>query len=168
MTGNFNIATLNVRGAIKKPDKRINILSGIKLNNLDILLLQETHVNNLKIKFEIDRFFDCQSFWSFGSNDSRGVAILLMNNFNYEITKFDTDNEGRILKIVLQTNLGCLNIINIYAPNDASNRKIFFKSIDHFFIGASPIILGGDFNCIEDLQLDKIGGNPMNGREGSV
>ena len=168
MAEGFNIGTLNVRGAIKHNELRKKIISCVKLYDLNILMIQETHVNNLRFKYDIDRIFDCQSFWSFGSNDSRGVAILVMNNFEYKINKFENDNEGRLVKVEISSNSGDLNIVSVYAPNDGATRKTFFRNIDNFIIGRSPTIIGGDFNCVENLKLDKIGGNPSNGTAGSV
>ena len=109
-------------------------------------MLQETHVNNLKLKYEIDRIFNCQSFWSFGSNDSRGVAILIMKNFEHKMNKFENDNEGRMIKVELSSDLGNLKVVNVYPPNDVTHRKTFFKNIDTFIRGRAPTILGGDFN----------------------
>ena len=126
MSDNITFATLNVRGAIKKDVARAKILSGIQLYKINVLLLQETHVNNLKLKNEVDKFFNCKSFWSFGSNDSKGSAILILNNFHHEIIKFDHDDDGRIVKVELKTSLGNVNIISLYAPNDISERKFFF------------------------------------------
>ena len=106
MAEGFNLCTLNVRGTIKNNEYRKKILSCVQLYNINILMLQETHVNNLKFKYEIDRIFNCQSFWSFGSNDSRGVAILIMKNFEHEKNKFENDNEGRMIKVELSSDLG--------------------------------------------------------------
>ena len=105
--------SINVRGAIKNFEQRNKLLSCVAINNINILLLQETHVSNLGIKPEIDRLFDCQSFWSFGSNDSRGVAVLLMNNFEREIINFKKDREGRIISLIIKSELGELNIVSV-------------------------------------------------------
>ena len=44
--------------------------------------------------------------------------------------------------------------------------RIFFNSLRHYLVGNSPIILGGDFNCVHDINLDKHGGNNINGNFG--
>ena len=85
MSDNFNILSLNVNDNIKNSDHRGKLLACTRLYNIHILLLQETHVSSLRYKEEIDREFDCESFWSFGSTDSRGVAVLLMNKFERKI-----------------------------------------------------------------------------------
>ena len=89
-----------------------------------------------------------------------------MNNFDKEIVKFDRDNNGRTVAVKINTPLGSLNIVNVYAPNDIAERKTFFRNLDPFVIGTSPTIIGGDWNMVENLTLDKINGNPLRGNEG--
>ena len=48
--------------------------------------------------------------------------------------------------------------VNIYAPTNLSDRKMFFDSLHHFFFSSVALIIGGDFNCY-DKALDKFGGN---------
>ena len=49
-------------------------------------------------------------------------------------------------------------MVNIYAPNVLTERKLFFESLHQHFFPAGEVILGGDFNCYES-NLDKFGGN---------
>ena len=43
-----------------------------------------------------------------------------------------SDNEGRILNIVLELESHTLNIINIYAPQMDSERRTFFSGLGNF------------------------------------
>ena len=88
MSDNFKILSINVRGNIKNEEHKGKLLSCVWLNNINILLLQETHVSDLRYKKDIEKEFDCLSYWSFGSTDSRGVAIFIMNSFERDIMKF--------------------------------------------------------------------------------
>ena len=168
MADNFNVMSINVRGTIKNTEQRNKLLSCVQINNMNILLLQETHVKDLRLKSEIDKNFNCKSFWSFGSSDSKGVAVLIMNNFENTINKFEKDSEGRAVSVKISSPHGDFNIVSIYAPNNISERKIFLRNLDPLLIGTNPLILGGDWNMIEDLKLDKINGNPSKGNEGSI
>ena len=47
------------------------------------------------------------------------------------------------------------NIVNIYSPNAASDRKIFFSELHHYFLSQGLLLIGGDFNCIDNV-LDKL------------
>ena len=51
-----------------------------------------------------------------------------------------------------------VNSVNIYAPINLAERKIFFDSLHEFFIPSAAIIIGGDYNCYDNV-LDKFGGN---------
>lgn len=51
-----------------------------------------------------------------------------------------------------------VNLVNIYAPTNLTERKAFFACLHEFFIPADALILGDDFNCYES-DLDKFGGN---------
>ena len=129
MTG-LNILTVNVRGTIKNPQQRNKLLSCVQLQDINILSLQETHVCDMKYKFEIDRIFDCKLYWSFGTNDSKGVAILVMNNFDRTIEKFERDIDGRIVTVNIRSELRNFKIVNVYAPNNNTEKKnIFSKTL---------------------------------------
>ena len=64
---------------------------------LDILLLQETHVDNLRLGKQIEQKLGGKIFWSLTIPDSKGVGIFVNNNFNVEIIKFHYDIEGRLV-----------------------------------------------------------------------
>ena len=56
----------------------------------------------------------------------------------------------------------------IYAPNDPRGRSEFFSDLwKHTFLGI-PLFLGGDLNCVENLELDKARGDAQAGNKGSV
>jgi hypothetical protein len=40
------------------------------------------------------------------------------------------------------------------------------ENIWNFRMGDAPLLLGGDFNCVEGPAKDKLGGNPMTGTTG--
>ena len=52
-------------------------------------------------------------------------------------------------------------IINIYVPTGGSERIDFLPTLDRFLDTKSHIILGGEFNCLLDLNLDKREGNHL-------
>ena len=51
-----------------------------------------------------------------------------------------------------------INVVNIYAPTNLAERKIFFENLHAFCCTADCVVLGGDFNCYES-DNDKFGGN---------
>ncbi|CAH3157090.1 unnamed protein product [Pocillopora meandrina] len=67
------------------------------------------------------------------------------------------DSHGRIVSLLVRSNDVDVNLVNIYAPTNLAEQKIFFDSLHDFFIPSSAIIIG-DFNCY-DNALDNFGGN---------
>lgn len=51
-----------------------------------------------------------------------------------------------------------INLVNIYAPTNPTERKNFFQSISSFVFPNSRLIIAGDFNSY-DSALDKMGGS---------
>ena len=54
--------------------------------------------------------------------------------------------------------------MNIYAPTNHTDRKLFYQSLHEYFVPAFALLIGGDFNCYENA-LDKFGGNISVGGE---
>ena len=67
------------------------------------------------------------------------------------------DSHSRIVSLLVRSNDVDVNLVNIYAPTNLAEQKIFFDSLHDFFIPSSAIIIR-DFNCY-DNALDKFGGN---------
>ena len=106
-------------------------------------------------------------FWSFGSTRSKGVGIWFRDGLNYKILKESRDCEGRLLSLNVQFNEQRYILTNIYAPITAKERKAFFSSFAYYLKGNHPLILGGDFNCVVNNNLDKRGGSDVYGEFGS-
>ena len=56
MAGDFNILTINVRGTIKDFEKRNKLLACAQLNNINVILMQETHVCGLNYKKKLTKY----------------------------------------------------------------------------------------------------------------
>ena len=53
-------------------------------------------------------------------------------------------------------------IVNIYAPTKNSEKLKFYKKLKNYITTKNNLILGGDFNMVEDILLDRQGGHPNN------
>lgn len=151
------ILTVNSQG-LRSPDRRKMAFSYFLRNRLGIILLQETHWS-VDMEMQIKREWMGDVIFNHGTNTARGVAILIHSRLECIVNHIRRDNEGRILNVVLELDDQTLNIINIYAPQTDSDRRIFFSSLDGFISEELDNIIGGDFNCIADAR-DKFGGNP--------
>ena len=53
-------------------------------------------------------------------------------------------------------------LINIYAPTKADQRKNFYKNLQNLIKSDQNTILAGYFNMVENIFLDRMGGNSNN------
>ena len=82
-------------------------------------------------------------FYSFGSNRSRGVGILVSGQLEYKLVSQFHDYEGRLIYLDLDVGDNKFRFINIYLPNNALERKAFLRSLDTHLITSRSIVLGG-------------------------
>ena len=154
MPAHLNILTLNVLG-LGPSHKHDLILHELKKLRFDFAFLQKTHVSCVAQARKLERKWNGKIIWSYGTARSAGVAILCSPYFSGEITKFVQDTDGRILSALVLAHWTIFNVINIYAPNEASARKTFFDSLHTYFLSQNNQVIGGDFNCIES-ELDRL------------
>ena len=122
--------------------------------DLDIILLQETHVSNKTQADEISKRWSGDCFWSFGTGRKAGVAIFVSPRFQGKISKFLFHSDGRIFTALIDFGSCKLNLVNVYAPNTVAGRKIFFQNLHQYFLSPCRVI-AGDFNCV-DNKLDRL------------
>ena len=136
----------------------------IEKSDCDICFVQETLVSSdVNIK-TLSRRWLGRSFWSPAIGKQGGVAVLISPKCSDEIVSWKKDSKGRIISILVRIGGVDLNFVNIYAPTNVTDRKSFYESLHEFFIPASALVIGGDFNCYENA-LDKFGGNVSVGSE---
>ena len=109
---------------------------------------------------QIKREWEGDAFFSHGTNSARGVAILITSRLGYNNKQIRSDNEGRVLNMLLEVDDRMLNLINVYAPSKHFQRRDFFLDLNIFLSDSNDNIMGGDFNCIFNSRLDKLGGVP--------
>ncbi|WAR22507.1 YTX2-like protein, partial [Mya arenaria] len=163
----LNIFSLNINGLRSKP-KQSFIKDFISANNVDILCLQETHINNFFFVKDIEIHISnkYRYIWSYGFGQSAGTCVIIIND-KINIESFQTDFDGRFLYLDLDICDFKVRLCNIYAPNVPGERNEYFTNIKQFFVTSRNLIILGDFNFIFDTRLDKIGGNVDKGSLGS-
>ena len=87
---------------------------------------------------------------------------MLKENLEIDVLNISKDKNGRIVKCLLSTTLEILQIINIYAPTISSEKEKFYEKLLKYVENHKKKILAGDFNMVENLFLDRKGGNPTN------
>jgi len=159
------ICSLNTNG-IRDSRKRAQLFTWLRIKKFDIIFLQETHCNSYRDSKLWEKEWGGSCFWSFGSNKSRGVAIMFREGLPFDKHMLYYDAVGRliVLDITLYDNIH--RFINVYAPNNHAQRGPWFNDLHRWFLGDKLCILGGDFNCVENQKLDKVGGNADYGAVG--
>ena len=161
---NLKVSFINVNGFRNQYKQQI-ILSRLKQLQFDIVFLQETHVINIIEANKFNKLWKGKAIWSFGSNISRGVGILFNPTMNMSIENTHYDYEGHIIYADIILAGVKLRLINVYAPNIPSERLTFLDNLQGYLITSREIILGGEWNCVENLKLDKIGGDLHRGSD---
>ena len=163
---NFKVGSLNIRG-INKHSKRIAVFNWVKSKQFDIMFLQETYSAEADERaWQTD--WGGNVYWSHGSKHSRGVCILVKAGFDLEVKNMITDVNGRyiIMKVIIQGEY--INLINVYVPNYNAEKIIFFndlhENIKRLGIDRNDIIIAaGDWNTIISANIDKAGGQTIEG-----
>ena len=144
---------------MKNDKKRRGIYCWVKEKKWDIVLLQETHCHLNKEKFKWSKEWNGHSIWSLGTSHSKGVTILFREKMKYDIYDEKIDVNGRYISFKLKHGEACYQIVNIYAPVDEYERVKFINEISSSIIDDqdknTEIIIGGDYNCTMNNELDR-------------
>ena len=154
------VYSMNARG-LGDDKKRVQVFSWLHNKSADIFFLQETHSIVASENKWKDDWGNNNVFFSHGTSNAKGVAILFTDNFDVVITKEYHDDDGRIIILDIIINDEKMTIINVYGPN--IDDPDFFDSIGIILrdFASETIIWGGDFNCVQDVSIDKKGGRPL-------
>ena len=95
-----------------------------------------------------DAYFSC-----FNSS-SRGVLILLNNNFEYKVEKINSDVNGNYIILDINIEGKKFTLINLYGPND--DKPKFYKELRQKYksLNNDNIIMCGDWNLVINPDLD--------------
>ena len=152
LENNIRVLSANCQG-LRNLEKRTDVLSYFKEQKANILCLQDTHLTE-NDKTIVGDLWGGDTFISEGKTNARGVAILLSNNFEYEVLEQNKDKNGNYLNLVLKINSLIINLITLYGPNNDSPS--FFREIKTLLDKTSSdyIILCGDFNVALNQESD--------------
>ena len=163
----FKLVTLNCHG-LRDQSKRDLLTSFFSLVPFDVLFFQETHVADRVEGDALSRHFGCLGHWSFGTPHSCGVGILFRSHLTVTNLVSGHDDHGRVVWVDFELQSQRFRFVNVYAPNVGGDRVLFFNFVYTLLHSNRVTVLGGDFNCVEDLGLDKAGGAVLAGALGSV
>ena len=133
--------------------KRKDVFNYLREKKQDIYFLQDTHFEK-KIERQIRSEWGFESFFASYSSQSRGVAILFNNTFDFKVNVIDSDTEGNYIILKLNTMENDITLINIYGPN--RDNPDFYSQINQKIEEHSltNIVWGGDWNLVLNFNLD--------------
>ena len=147
--------TSNVRG-LAEYSKRRDCFHYYCMKQYDIVFLQETH-STLAMQSVWNTQWGSKIWFSHGSSQARGVAILFSKKIDINIHNVITDSCDRYIILYVTINGKKIFLANIYAPN--FDDPIFFQTVFKDIKRFTPEyqIIAGDFNLVMDPQIDKKG-----------
>ena len=123
--------------------KRKDVFCYLREKKHDIYFLQDTHFEKNKEK-QIRTEWGYESFFASYNSQSRGVAVLLNNTFDFKVNFIDFDPEGNFVILKLATMERTITLINIYGPN--RDNPDFYSKINQKIdeLNLTNIIWAGD------------------------
>ena len=133
--------------------KRKDVFCYLREKKHDIYFLQDTHFEKNKEK-QIRTEWGYESFFASYNSQSRGVAVLLNNTFDFKVNVIDFDPEGNFVILKLATMERTITLINIYGPN--RDNPDFYSKINQKIdeLNLTNIIWAGDWNLVMNPNID--------------
>ena len=156
---NIKIFSLNCNGLGDKT-KRMTVLNNLKRKGPGIFMLQETHSTPELENSWIMQWGSKKVFFSHGTSNSRGTAILVSDACDITVNNVIKDVNGRY--VILDADIDGMKctIANIYAPtrNFESEQIEVFRSFTESIelCDNENIFMGGDYNVYLNPRLDKL------------
>ena len=138
------------------PEKRADILNYLKSKNYSIYFLQETHFTDNETKF-IRAQWGYECYFSNFSSQTKGVAILFNNNFEFKVHNIITEEEYPGVQLILDVTIEDkrMLLVNVYGPN-RNDANVYMSLIANILepIDEHPAIIAGDFNLVLNPDMD--------------
>ena len=151
MTENVSFSSMNVQG-LGDFKKRKDIFSFLREKKHNIYFIQDTHFTNKESKL-IRSQWGYKCYFNNFSSQSRGVAILINNNFDFKFISKETDNAGNLLIVNCEIHSKTFSLFCIYGPN--RDNPSFYLEIQQKLNNINNYcIIGGDFNLVLNPALD--------------
>ena len=148
----IRILTLNCQG-LGDRKKRKDVFSYLRCKKYNIFCIQDTHFTpEIENIVRAEWGYECH-FSSLSSN-SRGVAILFNNNFEYKVIREKKERDGNFLALDLEIENNRLTLITLYGPNTDS-PDFYDRIIETLgLFDNDSYIVCGDFNLVVDPEKD--------------
>ena len=166
MMDSLNIISWNVRGLGGRNCCKVRSVFRRQLKKslvgrIDVLVIQEHHLNEQRIrKYGNLLPGKWRQLWvpALGVNRLKvGLCIAINDNCLLNFLHYGVLSCSRGQYAIFQIGLKKWGLLNIYAPNNAKDRMILWKSIISQLPTVDHWAIAGDFNMVEDVS-DRVGG----------
>jgi exonuclease III len=150
----LKIGSINCRGLSSDKIKRRDIFLKCR-QNYDISFLIDTHSKNETEPYWRSEWGNDIKFSSQSSN-SRGVAILFRNTFQYHIEREIKDSDRNFIILSVRINDTLWTLVAVKGPNN--DEPQFFTNLQRKIesLGNSSVIIGGDWNVPLNYSMDTL------------
>ena len=125
----FKIASINSRGLASSKIKVIFNLC----KSYDVFLIQESLSNNPSFYQDLSRQWTGGFYYCPAVGRQGGVITLISKDFCGSVLSWRRDANGRVISLLISYGDVRINVVNIYAPTNLAERKIFFENLHAFF-----------------------------------
>ena len=160
------ISILNINGAgLNDSTKRRALFAWIRQQHVDFTCITETHLTSKEAGTWWSKGWaggaktSSLSFWTTSpSVHSGGVAILVRPGLAFSPSLVEEGTDGRWLRVAGAISGHKVVVTAVYAPADATERAAWLSAAPW----SQPAevdqlgLLCGDFNCVEDPELDTV------------
>lgn len=148
----LTITSVNVQG-LGNYQKRRDVFQHLRQKNCSIYFLQDTHFES-KVEKQIRAEWGFECCFASHTSQSRGVAILFNNNFDFEVKQTVKDKQGNYIILTIKTMNQEITLVNIYGPNN-DNPQFYLTLQEKIRQLQNPkIIIGGDWNLVLNPSID--------------
>ena len=148
----ITILSVNCQG-LGNTRKRRDVFHYLKQKSCSIYCLQDTHFST-KLETYVKAEWGYNCFFASYSSNSRGVAVMFMNNFEFKINDVKRDRNGNFIFISFSMKDTDILLVNVYGPN--RDTPAFYEELTEMVkeYQNHNIIIVGDWNLVLDPQLD--------------
>uniref|UniRef100_A0A3B1ICK8 Reverse transcriptase domain-containing protein n=1 Tax=Astyanax mexicanus TaxID=7994 RepID=A0A3B1ICK8_ASTMX len=149
----LNILSWNING-LNEPLKRASFLDLLQRKQIDIGLIQESHLRAADISKCNNKFFRVAAYAS-ANNSTKGVLILVRRSLQITILNQGSDEDGRITYITTTVGNRKIAFVSVYAPTPRDPG--FFPFLLNFLnnLVDFELVVGADMNAVIDCHLDR-------------
>jgi exonuclease III len=158
----LKLYSVNVRGLISRRRGELALME-LALSKYNIFFIQETHAYKKTQIEKLTKIWKGQSYWDPGKAQSAGVAILIKENFPFKVNNIIKSDVGRYLIIDGVINEQKIRLTNTYFPNTNRHRLKLIETLKTLTPTTDAHIFAGDFNFVEDPDIDKSKGRKSSG-----